>query len=197
MIGENRKHIAAIAEHILGESLQRFFRTDFNEDARARVVECAQALHELHWRRDLLREDVQHLRNNVKPHGIKLAVRVGDNWQMRRFEMQALQNFPQRLAGSRHDRRVEGVADDQRRHVIAGLLEGFHGLRDRLASSADYRLTIAVDVGNHHIAIDRLQNSLDLFQWRKHRGHAAVVVHRDLGHPTTTRANGFQRIGKR
>ena len=33
MIGEERNHVAAIAEHFLGKSLQRFLRSDFDENA--------------------------------------------------------------------------------------------------------------------------------------------------------------------
>ena len=99
------------AEHILGKSLQRLLRSNFNKHASAGIVQRAQALNKLHRRSDLLRENVEHLRHDVRPHGIKLAVGVGDDWQTRRLEMQALQNLPQRLAGSRQNRCVESVAD--------------------------------------------------------------------------------------
>ena len=76
MIGEKRNHISALAENILDKSLQRFLRSDFHEDARACIVQRAQALHELHWRCDLLRENVQHLRPDGRARGIKLTVYV-------------------------------------------------------------------------------------------------------------------------
>ncbi len=123
MNGEKRNHVAAVAEHILGKSLQRFFGPDFHKDARAGVVQRAQALHELHGSCDLLGKNVQHLRYNVGPHGIKLAVHVGYDRQARRLEVQALQFLSQRLAGPRHDRGVERVADRQRHRVITSLLE--------------------------------------------------------------------------
>ena len=67
MIGEQRNDVAAFAEHILGKSLQRFLRPNFDEDARTRVVERAQTLYELHGRSHLLGENVQHLRHNIRP----------------------------------------------------------------------------------------------------------------------------------
>ena len=94
MVGEKRDHIAALAEHIFSKSLQCFFRTDFDEDSRPRVVERAQALNELHRSGDLLCENVQHLRHDVPPRGIELAVGVGDDGQAWRREVQALQHSP-------------------------------------------------------------------------------------------------------
>ena len=88
MIGKQRDHIAVAAEHILGKSLQRFFRSNFNKHASAGIVQRAQALNKLHRRSNLLRENVQHLRHDVRPRGIKLAVSVGDDWQTWRLEMQ-------------------------------------------------------------------------------------------------------------
>ena len=57
-----------------------------------------QALHELHRRSDLLREKIQHLRDNIRPVGIKLAIDVGDDRHLRRLQVQALQAF--RRSGS-------------------------------------------------------------------------------------------------
>ena len=54
MIGEQRNYIAAIAEHVFGESLQGLLRPNLDKHAGARVVESGQALYELHRRRDLL-----------------------------------------------------------------------------------------------------------------------------------------------
>ena len=91
---KQRNHVAVAAEHVLGKSLQCLLRSNFNKHASASVVERVQSLNKLHRRGDLLRENVQHLRNDVGPRGIKLAVSVGDDWQAGRFEMQALQNSP-------------------------------------------------------------------------------------------------------
>ena len=58
------------------------------------------------------------------------------------------------------------------------------------------RLAVAVDIGDHHIAVDGLQDSLDFFQRSKHSRHAAVVVHRYLGHSAAASADGLQRVVK-
>ena len=50
-----------VAEHVRGEALQRMLRADLDEDPRALVVQRAQPLHELHRRRDLAAEHVEHL----------------------------------------------------------------------------------------------------------------------------------------
>ena len=74
-----------VAEHILGKSLQRLLRPDFDEYARAGVVQRVQALDELHGRSNLPRQNVQHLRHDAGSRGIELAVDVGDDRQARRF----------------------------------------------------------------------------------------------------------------
>ena len=56
---------------------------------------------------------------------------------------------------------------------------------------------VAVDVGDHHVAVDRLQDALDLRERREHRRHPAVVRHRDARHLAAARADGFQRVGER
>ena len=69
--------------------MQGFLRADFHEDPRAGFIQSAQAFHELHGRRDLPGEKIQHLRNNIRPCGIELAIYVGNDGQARRFHMQA------------------------------------------------------------------------------------------------------------
>ncbi len=91
--------------------MQRLFRSNLNKHARAGIVQRAEALNKLDRRRDLLRENVEHLWHSIRPHGIKLAVGVGDDGQTRRLQVQTLENLPQRFARSRYDRRVERVAD--------------------------------------------------------------------------------------
>ena len=44
MIGEERDHIAALAQHVFGKSLQSLLRPNFDKDPRPRLVERAQAL---------------------------------------------------------------------------------------------------------------------------------------------------------
>jgi hypothetical protein len=86
MIGEQRYDVAVAAEHILGKSLQGFLRSDFDEHARSRVVERAQALDELHRRGHLFCEQIDHLGRNVRPGRIELSVDVGDNRNDRRLQ---------------------------------------------------------------------------------------------------------------
>ncbi len=75
-------------------------------------------------------------------------------------------------------------------------MKSLHGIFDRFACAAHYCLTVAVDVGDHHIAIDCLQDSLHFLDGGKHCCHAAVVVHCHLGHAATAGADGFERVGK-
>src|ERR1035441_7257306 len=70
------------------------------------------------------------------------------------------------------------------------------GLLARLARTAEHRLAVAVDVGDHDVAVDCLQGALDFFQWSKHSGHAAVVVHCHLGHAAAASADGFEGVCK-
>ena len=60
-------------------------------------------------------------------------------------------------------------------HVVAGFLKGFHGLLNGLAGAADDGLVLAVNVGDHDIAVDGLQNALDLRAGERTRRHASLV----------------------
>ena len=53
--------------------------------------------------------------------------------------------------------------------------EGFHCLLNCLALTADDGLALAVDVGDHHVAVDGFQGLLDFSERRENRCHAAVV----------------------
>src|SRR5271166_2950182 len=140
MIREQRDNIAAIAEHLLSKSLQRLLRPNFYEHSRARIVERAQPPYELHGASDLLREQVQHLRNNIRARGIKLAIHVGDDWHTGWLYMQVRKYLTQGLAGRGDNRRVESMADRQRPYVVASLQEDLHGLFDCFTGAADDRL---------------------------------------------------------
>ena len=123
MIREQREHVVVFAQHILDEAVQRLLRTHFHKYARAGLIQRAQPLDELHGRRNLPRQNVEHGGSGVGPRGIELAVHVGDDRQFAGLEVQALQSVPQRLAGGRHDRGVEGVTHRQRHGVVSGLQE--------------------------------------------------------------------------
>src|ERR1700746_2312672 len=101
MIGKKRKHIAAVSEDILGKSLQRFLRSNFHKDPRASVVERAQSLDELHGGSDLFGQEIQHLRDNVRPGGIELAIYVGNDGQVRGFQVKKREILSQWFTGRR------------------------------------------------------------------------------------------------
>ncbi len=197
MVGEQRHHIAALAKNVLGEALQSLLRPNFDEYPHASVIQRAQAFHELHWSRDLLRKEVEHLGHDIRAGGIELAIYIGHDRQARRFQVQALQFPAQRLAGWGHNRSVEGVADRQLRDVVAGFLKNLHGLRNRIAGAANDCLMFAVDIGDHHVALDRLQNSFDFIQRCKHSGHLALVGHGHARHAATAGADCFQGFVER
>ncbi len=197
MIGEQRQHVGMFAQHILHKSLQRLLRPNLHKHARAGIVKRAQSLDKLHRRRHLPRQNIQHLGHGLRPGGIELAIDIGDHRNMRRFQMQPLERTPQRLAGRRHNRRMKRMAHRQRDGVVAGFLEQLHGLLHGFARAADHRLGIAVQIGDHHVAIHRAEDALDLRQRRKHRRHAAVIGHRDARHFAAACAHGFQGIRER
>ena len=111
--------------------------------------------------------------------------------------MQALECPPQRLARRSHNRSVESVAHRQRHGVVTSLQENFRGLLDGFARAANHRLAVAINIRDHHVALHRLQDSLDLIDRRKNGRHFAVVFPRHFGHFTAARAHRFQRIRKR
>src|ERR1700739_2661590 len=109
MIAEDGNGITLRSQHVFGESLESFLRPNFHEHARTCGVQRAQALDELHWRRHLLREDIEHLRHHVRACGIELTINVGDDRQSWRLETETLQHPPQRLTGGSDDGSVESV----------------------------------------------------------------------------------------
>ena len=87
MIAENGDYAAVRAEHVFGESLESFLRTNFHKHARAGGIQRPQPLDELHGSGNLLCEDIEHLRHNVRTRGIELAIDVSDDGQPWRGEM--------------------------------------------------------------------------------------------------------------
>ena len=86
------------------------------------------------------------------------------------------------------------MTDRQWRDFVSCSLENLHGFRNGIAVASDHGLVVAVDVGDHHVAVDRLQDSFDFGQRSKDGGHSAGVGHGDAGHATTARADGYQRV---
>ena len=79
-----------VAEDVGGEALQRLLRPDLDEDAGALVVQRAQAVDELHRRRHLGGQQVEHLGHHVGAHRVELAGDVGDDRDLRRPQLEAL-----------------------------------------------------------------------------------------------------------
>ena len=197
MIGEKRNHVLAAAQYIIDKSLQRLLRSNFHEDARAGIIQFAEAFDELHGRRDLPSKNIHHLRCRVRSRGIELAIHIRDDRHAWALKTQTLQHLPKRFTGRRHNRGVEGVAHRQGHHFVACFLQNFRGVFHCLGCTADHRLMIAVDIGDHHVTLDGLQDSLDFIQRRNHGGHFSVVFHRHAGHLAATGADRFQCVSKR
>ncbi len=186
-----------VAEHIRGEALQRVLRADFDEDPCALVVQRPQSLHELHGRRDLAAEEVEHLLHGPLAQRIELAGDVCDGRQLGRTQAEALEHRPQRFARGRHDLGVEAVADGQRDRGVPALLNGLHRPSDRLGGPAEHDLMRRVDVGEHDVAVDPCDDLLGLRQRGHHRGHRPGVVHLKTCHLAPARADGLERILER
>src|ERR1022692_3763031 len=123
MIGEKRNHILAAAQYIVDKSLQRLLRPNFHEDARAGIIQFAQAFDELHGRRDLPPENIHHLRRRVRSGGIELAIHIRDDRHAWALKTQTLQHLPKWFTRWSHNRRVESVAHRQGYNLVACFLE--------------------------------------------------------------------------
>ena len=181
LVGGQVEHVL-VAEHVAGEALQGPFRAHLDEAAGAGVEQGPQSLHELHRGGDLTGEQVEHLLGGVGTHRVELAGHVGDDGQRRRVQVQSLERGPQRLAGGRHDRGVERVADGQLHGPVPALLAQRDGLLDGLGRTADDGLAAGVDVGQHDVAVDLFDELLGLLERRQH-GERPVVLDLDRGHP--------------
>jgi hypothetical protein len=62
------------------------------------------------------------------------------------------------------------------------------------ATLADDRLPVTVDIGDHHVTTDRLQDPLDFLQGRKNCCHAAIVFHRHSSHLAPAGTDRLQSI---
>ena len=191
VVGGQAQHLV-VAEDVGCEPLEGALGTDLDEDARAVVVEGAQALDELHGRGDLAREHIQHL---LLGRRVQLAVDVGDDRQ-RRLDAEPLQRGAQRDAGAGHDLGVEGVADRQRERVVAALLQRGDRAADGIGRAAQHDLLGRVDVGEDDVAVDRGHDLLDLRERRHHGGHGSWVLGLQVGHLAPTGAHGLQRGSK-
>src|SRR5262252_822856 len=89
------------------------------------------------------------------------------------------------------------MADRQRYRVESGVQEDLYGLLDGLARAADHSLVVAVDVGDHDVTVDGLDDAFDLLHRREYGSHFAVVRHRYASHLAATGANSEQGVVER
>ena len=196
VVGEERDHALAPAEHVFDEAMERLLGAHLDEDAGARRVECLEPLHELHGGRHLLAEQVDHLRNALGPRRVERAGRVGDERNRRRREAQAPQHGAQRLRRRCHDAGVEGVAHGERDRVHALRAERLHRALHGVARTADHRLAPAVDIRDHDVAAHRLEGAAHLLERGEDRGHPAVVRQMQVRHPPPASAHCLEGVGK-
>ena len=192
VIGEQREHVVVGAEHVLDEAMQRALGPDLDVDARPGVVQGAQPLDELHRRRDLAAEDLDHLCRRGGGR-VELARDVGHERNPRRLHVEPLERAAQRHRRRRDDRGVEGVADRDARGLDAHRRELRHRGLDGARRAADHRLRHRVDVGDHDVAVARVDHALDLLERAHHRRHRAVVLDLQVRHLAPARAHRFER----
>jgi hypothetical protein len=197
VVGEERDHALAPAEHVFDEAMERLLGAHLDEDAGPRRVERLEPLHELHGGRHLLAEQVDHLRNAVGPRRVERAGRVGDERDRRRGEAQAPQHGAQQLRRRCHDAGVERVAHGERDRVHALCAEHLHGPLHGVARTADHGLAPAVDVRDHDVAAHRLEGAAHLLRRGEDRGHPAVVRQAQVRHLPPASAHRLEGVGKR
>src|SRR5215471_16850559 len=110
MIGEKREDVTVSAQDVFGKTLQSLLRSHFYEDSGSGSVEGAQSLNKLNRRSDLLAEEVENLRQCVRPRRIELAGDIRYYRHVGRLQPQALHHPTQRFAGLSNDRGMERVA---------------------------------------------------------------------------------------
>ncbi len=185
------------AEDLVDEAGEGALRADLDEHAGAGVVQRAKPGDELHRRRDLPAQDVDHVRHDRRPHRVEPPVDVGDGRYLGRADVEALQYVAQRSGGGGDDLGVERVADRQLHDLVSGLGQLGLGRFDAGGGAADDRLGAAVEVGDDDVVVDRLQGLFDLAERREHRQHQPVVVDVDVGHLAPASADRFQGVGER
>ena len=186
-----------VAQHVGCEPVQGPLRPHLQEHPRAGVVQRVQALDELHRRGDLLCQQVEHRLGHAVAHRVELAGHVGDDRPYRRVQVQPLQCAPQRLAGGRDDAGVERVAHRQAGGQPAPRLARGQRCLHGDGGAADHRLRVRVDVGEHDIAVDAVDQQLHLVDRGEHGGHHAVVLDGQAGHLVPAGAHRLQRRGER
>ncbi len=84
MIGRQREHLWQMPQRVVGQPGERALGPNLDQGADAIGVEALEPLDELHRRRDLARQQVEHLGACAFVAGVRLARHVGDHRQTRR-----------------------------------------------------------------------------------------------------------------
>ena len=197
MVREQGEHTRVVAEHLFDEAVQRLLWSHLDEHPRPVQIQRLQTLHELHGRRHLPAQDVDHLGFHARSHRIEVPTQVGHDRDLRRAEVEPGQYLLQRRRGGGHDRGVKGVAHRQQHHVMAGAAERGNRLFHRDAGPADDGLAAAVDVGDDDVAVDAGEDLFHLPEWSEDGGHQAPVLDLEVDHLPAARAHRFERIGER
>ncbi len=193
VVREQGDDIGPPAQHVVHEALQGALGAHLDKGAHPGAVEVIQPGHPLHRGGYLALEQVL---DPLHAAGVGLAGDVGHQRQPGRRDGQAVQHLAQRPAGGRHDLGVEGVADRQPHRAMALSLEGLHGLAHGFAGAADHELAVAVDVGQHRVAVHLLQRAQHGVAGSEHGDHPAGVVHLHLAHLATPGRSGLQGVGE-
>ena len=84
--------------------------------------------------------------------------------------------------------------DAHRGHL--GVAEASYRLLDGTRRAADHGLRRAVDVGDHDVTVDRVDDALDLLERADDGGHRAVVLDLQARHLVAAGAHRFERVAE-
>ena len=193
VVGKENGRIAGLAEDVLRQGLEHALGTHLDIDPGSLAVEGLDALDELDGRGDLLAQDLDDLGRRRR---VALAGDVGHDRDARRADLHVGDDALERFARRGDDLGVKSVRNRDLDGALVGRLEGGDRVVDGGGGAADHDLGGAVDVGQHHVAIDPGQHLFYLRERGKDGGHTAVVFHRDLAHLAAARAHDQQGVGK-
>ena len=182
-----------VAEHVAGEAGEGALRAGLDEDARPGLVEGVQPAHELDRRGHLPGQQIEHLLGHFRSHRVQVAGDVRDDRTLRRMQLQPFEGASQGLAGGGDDAGVEGMAHRQPSRDPPLLVARRDGGLDGSGGPADHGLGIRVDVGEHDVALDAVDERLHLGDGCEDRRHHAVVLGGEVCHLAPACAHCFER----